>query len=164
MGENKVMDLEAKMSKLDWWKAEISGKCWGISEELQPHVQRIHQLEMRMWEWRKDLENDTREKISSLERHLSLQTTEQFAHATRHGLPESSVTCNGCADLAIRLTDLETKLGSMRLQVEAARLQNAVCDGCASLASRLTDLETVRSQNEGCASLADRLTNLEAAR
>ena len=68
--ENKVSDLEMKLSKIDRWKAEISGKCWGISEELQPQIQRIHQLEMRMFEWRKELESDTREKVFMLNKVL----------------------------------------------------------------------------------------------
>lgn len=79
----KVATIEAMLPKLDRRLAELSGNCKGLSEEMQSQIRRIDQTDSRLWEWRHQLDEDVRAKLSEIEQsYQQVCTSVRVAKAT----------------------------------------------------------------------------------
>merc|ERR1719215_1277849 len=65
--ENKLMTIETTQPTLDKKMAEYAGTVRGLSDEMQCQVRRIDQTDARLWEWRHQLEEELRSKLTQIE-------------------------------------------------------------------------------------------------
>jgi len=65
----KISSMEANQPKFDRRLAELSGNYKGLSEEVQAQIRRIDQMDSRLWEWRHQLDEDMRAKLSEIEQN-----------------------------------------------------------------------------------------------
>lgn len=67
--DSKMGTMEALQPKLDRRLAELSGNYKGLSDEMQAQIRRLDQMDSRLWDWRRDLEEEVRGKFVELEQN-----------------------------------------------------------------------------------------------
>lgn len=81
--DQKMASMEALQPKFDRRLAELSGNYKGLSDEMQAQIKRVDQLDSRLWEWRHQLEEDIRSKVSDIEQHQQkVSSSIRLANAT----------------------------------------------------------------------------------
>lgn len=75
--DEKVQMAEGMHSKIDRRLVELVGTFTGLSEEVQSQTRRIDAVDDRLWEWRHQLEEETRTKQAELEQSLHKVTSNQ---------------------------------------------------------------------------------------
>jgi len=65
--EQKMQTIIGVQTKNDMKVAELSGNMAALSDEVQSQVRRGELLDMKYWEWRRDFEEETRQKLADLE-------------------------------------------------------------------------------------------------
>jgi len=90
----KVAHMEtAQLPRLDKRVAELSGNYKGLSEEMQSQIHRIDQMDTRLWEWRNQLDEETRNKVKEVEEmHQQLCTSSRVNKATNDDLLRRQMT------------------------------------------------------------------------
>mmetsp|Transcript_52731 Transcript_52731/g.83690 ORF Transcript_52731/g.83690 Transcript_52731/m.83690 type:complete len:545 (+) Transcript_52731:92-1726(+) len=67
--DSKMGTMEALQPKLDRRLAELSGNYKGLSDEMQAQIRRLDQMDSRLWDWRRELEEEVRGKFVELEQN-----------------------------------------------------------------------------------------------
>eukprot|EP00931_Biecheleriopsis_adriatica_P107436 TRINITY_DN8177_c0_g1_i1.p1 TRINITY_DN8177_c0_g1~~TRINITY_DN8177_c0_g1_i1.p1 ORF type:complete len:599 (+),score=161.53 TRINITY_DN8177_c0_g1_i1:160-1797(+) len=75
--ESKLSAVESLQPKYDRRMAELSGNVKGLSDEMQSQLRRIDQMDSRLWEWRHQLEEELRSRITEVEQAVQQLTSSQ---------------------------------------------------------------------------------------
>lgn len=62
--DSKMSTMEAAQPKIDRRLAELGGNYKGLSDEMQQQIRRVDQMDTRLSEWRRQLEEEIRGKLS----------------------------------------------------------------------------------------------------
>jgi len=65
--EQKMQTIIGVQTKNDMKVAELSGNMAALSDEVQSQVRRGELLDMKYWEWRRDFEEEVRQKLADME-------------------------------------------------------------------------------------------------
>ena len=68
--DTKCNSMASQQQRLERKIAELNGACSGIRDELPSQIRRIDQLDSRMWDWKKTLEEEPRAKFADIEQQL----------------------------------------------------------------------------------------------
>lgn len=81
--DNGLRQLEARMSasevaqpKIGQRLAELSGQLKGLTEEVQSQMLRFDSLDVKLSDWRRELDDELQQKIEKTERHLEASAAE----------------------------------------------------------------------------------------
>lgn len=78
----KIVNMEQMQPKFDRRLAELSGNYKGLSDEMQTQIRRIDMMDSRLWEWRHQLEEDMRTKLTEIEHnHQQLTSSSRMTNA-----------------------------------------------------------------------------------
>lgn len=127
--DQKVGTMEALQPKFDRRLAELSGNYRGVSDEVQAQIKRVDLLDGRLWEWRKELEEEVNRKCSQLEQH---QQQTDSAHRVAETANEDNVKKN-----SQRMQQLEALVEERLAHVEEHG------QGLQGLHERLTEVESL---------------------
>lgn len=125
--DNKLSTIEANQPRLDRRTAELAGNLRGLSDEMQCQIRRIDQTDSRLWEWRHQLEEELRTKLTQIETNY-----DQIASTVRVG---KSTSEDMYKKYNQRILKLETM---MEERVAAAEDTN---QSIVQLHTRLTEVE-----------------------
>ncbi|OLQ03745.1 hypothetical protein AK812_SmicGene13263 [Symbiodinium microadriaticum] len=125
--EAKVGAFETLQPKFDRRIAELSGSVKGLSDEMQSQLRRVDQIDSRLWDWRHQLEEEIRGRLSEVEQ--TLQQTASSQRITKASAEDSA------KKMATRLLRIEGVLEEHHANAEDAST------GIVQLHSRLEELE-----------------------
>lgn len=68
--EERVGQLEGLQPKMDRRIAELTGNIKGLSDEMQAQIRRVDVMDERLWEWRRQVDEDLRQKHIEFDQHI----------------------------------------------------------------------------------------------
>eukprot|EP00929_Paragymnodinium_shiwhaense_P057219 TRINITY_DN28632_c0_g1_i3.p1 TRINITY_DN28632_c0_g1~~TRINITY_DN28632_c0_g1_i3.p1 ORF type:complete len:560 (+),score=129.33 TRINITY_DN28632_c0_g1_i3:129-1808(+) len=81
--DSKMGTMESLQPRMDRRLAELSGNYKGLSDEMQAQIRRSDQLESRLYEWRQQLDEEIRGRVSDIEQSLQqTNSTVRVNHGT----------------------------------------------------------------------------------
>lgn len=89
--EAKVGAVEAFQPKVDRRMAELSGSVKGLSDEMQSQLRRVDQIDSKLWDWRRQLEEELRSRLVEVEQSLQqLGSAQRVAKAAAEDAAKKS--------------------------------------------------------------------------
>jgi len=182
--DNKLNALETGHPRLERRVAELSGNLRGLSDEMQCQIRRIDQTDSRLWEWRHQLEEDIRTKLTDVE-----QQVQQVSSALRVQKSSFDDQAKKYNQRLLRLEALvedrvanseDTHQSILQLHARLAEVEDRDCERSRELAIQLgpsspvadgllvgegfggAEKVTLSSVEAQCADAARRLDNLQA--
>jgi hypothetical protein len=130
--DSKMGTMEALQPKLDRRLAELSGNYKGLSDEMQAQIRRLDQMDSRLWDWRRELEEEVRGKFVELE-----QNYQKVASSMR---VMTATNADSSKRFEQRLSRSESILEERSVQLEELQQYVLVLNG------RTDDIEAFRLQ------------------
>uniref|UniRef100_A0A7S4W0W5 Uncharacterized protein n=1 Tax=Alexandrium monilatum TaxID=311494 RepID=A0A7S4W0W5_9DINO len=101
--EEKMNTAEGLQPRLDRRLAELTGNFKGLSDEMQAQIRRVDLMDERLWEWRRQFEEEFRQK------HMELENSIQKVPSSMRVMASSIE--DGQKRLGTRLQRLEADFG-----------------------------------------------------
>jgi len=133
--EEKVAAAEGLQPKFDRRLAELTGNLKGLSDEMQASIRRADQLDERLGAWRRQFEEEVRQRLCELQQQVQRLTSgARIAETSAH---------EGQRHMCQRLARLEAEVQ------ERAALQDDVHESLEGIWERLQALEGQPSESRG---------------
>lgn len=143
--EEKMHTTEGAQPRLDRRIAELTGNFKGLSDEMQSQIRRVDAMDERLWEWRKEMEEDFRQKFLDYEQRLTkVSSTSRVMHSSFEDTQKKH---------SLRLQRIELDAGDRLAAHEETR------EGLLMIHSRLEALEedsALRLDQDAAPELVDR--------